>query len=191
MIISIAFMGYLMITPVLALTNSQPGQNTTLESYTAFSSIKIDVLSSNAIRAVTGQFVTVRAMITNLMTNGTIRGIAYVSIVDTNSSQPIDLEDWSAQKGFYVPSIPPGQSILLEWNVRLVKSGSYTVVVLFDAEGDFSPPITSSRISLLVAPKVNLNPSNVLPVAFGVPILLIVGFAMINYRRGKKMGVYR
>lgn len=148
------------------------------------------LLSLNQIEGVTGQFVAVRAVIENLGTN-TTGGVAYISIVDTNSSQPIDLEDWSAQKGFYVPSILPGQSLQLEWGVRLVKAGSYTVTVIFDTEGDLSPPISSPRISLQVLSKVNLNPNNVLPVAFGVPIALILAFALINYRRGKKTGVYQ
>jgi hypothetical protein len=129
-------------------------------------------------------------VIRNLGTNAT-GGVAYISIVDTNSSLPIDLEDWSAQKGFYVPSIPPGQSVSLEWRVRLVKAGTYTMVVIFGSDGSLTPPVTSSRISLQVAAKINLNPNNILPIAFGVPILLVVAFALINYRRGKKMGLYQ
>jgi hypothetical protein len=166
------------------------GQFTQHASSNAYASIKIDLLSPTKIDAVTGQFIPVKATITNLGSNAT-GGVAYISIVDTNASLPIDLEDWSAQKGFYVPPIPPGQSVTLEWSVRLVKAGSYTIAVIFGSDGDLTPPIVSSRISLQVAAKVNLNPNNVLPVAFGIPMLLVAVFAVINYRRGKKMGLYQ
>jgi hypothetical protein len=152
--------------------------------------IRVELLSPNHIEGVTGQFVSVKARVENLGINST-GGVAYISIVDINSSQPIDLEDWSAQKGIYVPSIQTGQSLQLEWSVRLVKAGSYTITVIFDNEGDLSPPISSPRISLQVLPKINLNPNNVLPVAFGMPIGLILAFALINYGRGKKTGVYQ
>lgn len=166
------------------------GQNASSEPTIAFNRIRIDLVSSSQINGIAGQFVSIKASMINLSANETLRGVAYISIVDLNNSLPIDLEDWSAQKGFYLPSILPGQSVSVEWNLRLVKAGFYTVTVIFSEEGDLYPPTTSPRVLLQVAPKMNLNPSNVLPVAFGIPALLIVTFAVINYRRGKKMGVY-
>lgn len=180
-------LGCSMISPSAATLRAQHGSH--YDEATP-STIRVELLSPNQIEGVTGQFVSVKAVIENLGTNAT-GGVAYISIVDINSSQPIDLEDWSAQKGFYVPSILTGQSLQLEWSVRLVKAGSYTVTVIFDTESDLSPPISSPRISLQVLPKINLNPNNVLPVAFGVPIALILAFALINYGRGKKTGVYQ
>jgi hypothetical protein len=96
------------------------------------------------------------------------------------------------EKGLYIPSISPGQSLLLEWNVRLVKAGSYTISVLFNENTNpFSSPIVSSRINLEVSPKLNLNPSNVLPVAFGVLAFLIGVLGTLNYLRGRKTDIYR
>jgi hypothetical protein len=152
--------------------------------------VRVDIVSSAQINGIAGQFVTISANFTNPSSNETLAGVAYISIVDVNTSQPIDLEDWSASKGVNISSIAPGQSVTLDWNLRLVKAGSYTVDVLFNGNGDLSPPATSQRISLQVAPKINLNPGNVLPIAFGVPALLVIVFALINYRRGKKTGVY-
>lgn len=186
-IVFMMVLGCSMVSPGAATPRAQHASH--YEQATT-STVRVELLSSNQIEGVTGQFVAVRAVIKNLGTNA-IGGVAYISIVDTNSSQPIDLEDWSAQKGFYVPSIPTGQSLQLEWSVRLVKAGSYTVTVIFDTEGNLSPPVSSPRISLQVLPKINLNPNNVLPVAFGVPIALILAFALINYGRGKKTGIFQ
>ena len=95
------------------------------------------------------------------------------------------------EKGLYIPSIEAGQSLSLEWIVRLVKAGPYAIDLLFNKDGDFgSPPSASSKVFLEVAPKLNLNPGNVLPVAFGVPALTMGVLGVVNYIRGKKTGIY-
>ena len=189
-ILSIVILCSLLANPSTAITTHTFSENSFGKSITPSDGITINLLSPNQIKGTAGQFATIKATITNLKANETIQGTAYISIVDINGSLPIDLEDWSAQKGFYVPPIEPHQSSPVEWNVRLVKAGFYTVAVLFSPDGDFSAPTASPRIFLYVAPKVNLNPSNVLPVALGVPILLVAAFATVNYRRGKRVGVY-
>jgi hypothetical protein len=152
-------------------------------------SITVLMSSPQQINGVTGQFVKVTGMITNAGLNENVSGLAYISLVDTQNRAPLDLEDWSASRGIYVASIAHGQSVSVEWDVRLVKAGSYSIAILFSQDG-ISPPIASSKILLEVAPKRNLNPDNVLPVAFGTPALLIGIFLAITFIRGKKMGIY-
>lgn len=156
--------------------------------------IRVNLVSSATIEATAGQIITVNAEVSNTG-NESVSGIAYISIVDEETKIPIDLEDWSAQKGIYLQKIQPGQSISTNWSVRLVKSGTYTVAILFsrDAKGgvaDSSPPAVSSRTVLTIAPKINLNPNNVLPVAFGMPLLLVIILGVLHYWRGRKTGVY-
>lgn len=156
------------------------------------SSVKIDITSPHKVSGIAGQYIRLEGVITNPSHDATINGgIAYISIVDLKDKIPIDLEDWSAQKGLYIPSIEAGQSLPLEWNIRLVKAGSYTVDMLFNKDGDLSPPSASSKVFLEVAPKLNLNPGNVLPVAFGVPAVIMGVLGVINYIRGRKTGIYR
>jgi len=189
-------------TIVAAILSSSPIKsvwadtlNRTLEasqSSSPLNSIRIDVTSASYVHRVAGQFIKVKGTITNNSpNNASIGGIAYISIVDIKDKIPVDLEDWSAEKGLYIPTINAGESLPLEWNVRLVKAGSYTIGILFNIEGNLtSPPISSSKISLEVAPKINLNPGNVLPIAFGVPAVLIAILGSVSYVRGKKTGVY-
>lgn len=158
--------------------------------------VKIHILSPSTVRGVAGQFVKLEGTITKLhdssakiKNNGS--GVAYISIVDVTDKAPVDLEDWSAEKGLYIPFLDNGQSLPLEWNVRLVKAGSYTITILFNSIDDnSSPPVVSDRINMEVSPKHNLNPGNVLPIAFGVPAALIGFFGILNYYRGKKTGIY-
>ncbi len=159
------------------------------QSPPASNQIKIEITSPTLVHAVAGQIITINGTLTNLGPCS-VGGIAYISIVDVKDEVPIDLEDWSAHKGIVISSIDSGQSIPMEWKVRLVKDGSYTIVILFSSNNDSMPPTDSSKTFLEVAPKNSLNPSNVLPVAFGVPVLLLVILGAINYNRGRKMGVY-
>jgi len=155
--------------------------------------VRMDLGSPVYIDAVAGQIITVNASVSNTGSK-VVRGIAYISIVDEQSKIPIDLEDWSAQKGIWL-DMQPGQSVPTNWSVRLVKSGTYTVAILFSRESDgnvadSSPPVASSRTVLTVAPKINLNPENVLPVAFGVPLLLVMVLGTMHYLRGRTTGLY-
>jgi hypothetical protein len=156
-------------------------------------SVKMDITSPHKVSGIAGQYVRIEGVITNPSRDRTVNGgIAYISIVDLKDRIPIDLEDWSAQKGLYIPSVEAGQSLPLEWNIRLVKAGSYTIDMLFNKDGDFaSPPSASSKVFLEVAPKLNLNPGNVLPVAFGVPAVIMGVLGVINYIRGRKTGIYQ
>jgi hypothetical protein len=155
--------------------------------------VRLDITSPLAINGTTGQFVKLTATVTNLQTIP-LGGLAYISIVDTVNKVPIDLEDWSASKGLYLQSILPGQSLPLEWNIRLVKAGNYTVVILFNKEtsgGETpSPPAASTNVILNVASRSNLNPGNILPVAFGTPAVLVAALGLLNYRRGRHVGTY-
>ena len=67
--------------------------------------------------------------------------------------------------------------------------------ILFSREGrggvaDSSSPAVSSRTILTVDPKINLNPNNVLPIAFGMPLLLVMILGVLHYWRGRKIGMY-
>ena len=157
--------------------------------------LRLDTLSPEILNGIAGQFVKIEGKLTNLgfshlnTSNGS--GIAYISIVDTKENIPVDLEDWSVEKGLHIPSIETGIALPLEWNVRLVKAGSYTVTIIYNTiEDNNSPPIVSTRIDLEVSEKHNLNPGNILPVAFGVPAVLVGLTGTLNYIRGRKTGIY-
>lgn len=155
--------------------------------------ILMKVTSPTEVHGTAGQIIRIEGTISNVGSKSSSNsgGIAYISIVDLVDKVPVDLEDWSAEKGLYIPSIEPAQSLPLEWNVRLVKAGSYTIDILFNKDSDVSsPPVSSSKIYLEVQPKFNLNPENILPVAFGVPAVLLAILGSVNYYRGRKTGIY-
>jgi hypothetical protein len=109
----------------------------------------------------------------------------YLSLVDTGTKLPVDLEDWSAEKGLFIGTIDPGQTLPLEWKIHFVKSGTYTLSIIANIEG-LERPVTSVLTYFNVKQKKNLDPGHVLPVALGEPLLLLLAFGFLNYHRNKK-----
>ena len=106
--------------------------------------VDIHILSAHSLRGIVGQFTKIKGTIVGLnpstdSINTNRSGIAYISILDLKDRVPVDLEDWSVEKGLYIPFIENGQSLPLEWDVRLVKAGWYTISMLFSSNDIFLP----------------------------------------------------
>jgi len=148
----------------------------------AGSAIKLDILSSNTLSGTAGDYVTVQGQITNTSDNAISNITTYLSLVDNENKLPVDLEDWSAEKGLYVGTIEAGQTLPLVWEIHFIKVGAYSLVTVADVEG-VETPVVSTIVQFQVYPKHNLNPGKVLPVALGEPILLAFVMLFLNYRR--------
>ena len=146
--------------------------------------LKLDILSSNTLNGTAGDYVTVEGQITNIGNKPLTDITTYLSLVDNENKLPVDLEDWSAEKGLYIGSIEPAQTLPLSWKIHFVKAGDYSLIVVADAPASDTPQV-SKITHFHVASKQNLNPGQVLPVALGMPILLLFIMAMINYWRSK------
>lgn len=99
--------------------------------------------------------------------------IAWISLVriDKGKEQPMDLEDWSAQKAVTVPALAPGQSLDSTWPMRLIQDGTYRVVV--SAVSRNGRELTPSPFyDFVVHPKPVVESQRVLPVALGLPLLI-------------------
>jgi hypothetical protein len=108
--------------------------------------------------------------------------VAWISLVqmDPGHEQPVDLEDWSAHKAETRAEIKPGERVSLEWPMRLIQAGSYRVLVSA-VDRDAPRAAVSPFIDFHVKRKPVVESQRVLPVAFGVP--LVIGAAMLVRRR--------
>jgi hypothetical protein len=107
--------------------------------------------------------------------------IAWISLVqiDRGQEQPVDLEDWSAQKAVTAASLQPGQALQTDWPLRLIQAGTYRVVVsVVSREG--TGLVASPFADFTVRQKPVVESARILPVAFGAPLLLI---GMMVWRR--------
>lgn len=148
----------------------------------AVAPVAIQILSANTLSGVAGDYVTVQGRITNTGVSAVNDITTYLSLVDTATKLPVDLEDWSAEKGLYIGSIDAGQTLPLSWKIHFVKAGTYSIIIVAEV-GKNEVPQVSTITHFNVAPKKNLNPGQVLPVALGTPIILLFVLFTISYRR--------
>ena len=109
--------------------------------------------------------------------------IAWISLVqvDKGKEQPLDLEDWSAHKAVTAATLAPGKTLETDWPIRLIQAGTYRVVV--SAVTRNGANLTASPFAgFEVRQKPVVESQRVLPVAFGIPLLL---GGMMLWRRRK------
>ncbi len=147
--------------------------------------VNITILSSKTLNGTAGDYVTVKGEINNASLTQISNITTYLSLVDTGTKLPVDLEDWSAEKGLFIGVIDSGQTLPLEWKIHFVKAGTYTLSIIANTEGR-EKPATSVLTYFNVQQKKNLDPGHVLPVALGEPLILLFVFGFLSYYRNKK-----
>jgi hypothetical protein len=167
---------------VIILILDVNGFNAQSQQHTPSDPLVLEILSSDKLSGTAGDYVTVKAQITNTSQQPITDITTYLSLVDTQNKLPVDLEDWSAEKGLYIGTIEPDQILPLNWRIHFVKAGTYSLIIVAVRAGSEMPQV-SGITSFHVNPKRNLNPGQVLPVALGMPIVLILIFSIVNYKR--------
>ena len=148
------------------------------DKHTLFS----DILSSKTLSGTAGDFVTVKGQIRNMSQQPINDITTYLSLVDVENKLPVDLEDWSAERGLYIGTIEPGQTLPLNWKIHFVKAGDYSLVIVAIIANSEIPQV-SNITHFRVSPKRSLNPGKVLPVALGTPVVLLFILLILNYKR--------
>ena len=112
--------------------------------------------------------------------------VAWISLVqvDPGHEQPVDLEDWSAHKAVTEAILQPGQQANVEWPMRLIQAGSYRVVISA-VDRETGHVMTSPFVDFQVRRKPVVESGRILPVAFGVPALVLGMMAWRRHRRRK------
>jgi hypothetical protein len=146
------------------------------------SPLSLQIISSTELNGTAGDFVNVQAQINNTSGKPLENITTYLSLSDNDTKLPVDLEDWSAEKGLFIGSIDTDQAFPLNWKIHFVKAGSYSLTVIAITGGQLQPQI-STITHFTVLPKKNLNPANVLPVALGTPIVVIALMFIVASRR--------
>jgi hypothetical protein len=100
--------------------------------------------------------------------------IVWISLVrvDQGAEQPVDLEDWSAQKAVTAESLTPGQSLGSDWPLRLIQAGTYRVLVSATSR-TAAGLVASPYLDIVVRQKPVVESERVLPVAVGFPLLIV------------------
>lgn len=135
-------------------------------------SLDMQIISNQELSGTAGDYVTIKASIKNISPKAIDNVTTYLSLVDEETKLPVDLEDWSAEKGLFIGTIDSSQTLPLEWKIHFVKAGKYSLIIIAETAGELYPQ-TSSIVHFAVAPKINLNPGHVLPVALITPVAIL------------------
>jgi hypothetical protein len=149
-------------------------------------SLDLQIRSSQSLSGTAGDYITVKASIRNVSASAISNVTTYLSLVDEGTKLPVDLEDWSAEKGLFIGVIDSAQTLPLDWKIHLVKAGSYSLIIVAETAGD-SRPQTSSIVHFTALPKRNLNPGHVLPVALLTPVVILCIMALASYARNSRL----
>ena len=107
--------------------------------------------------------------------------VVYLSLVSLaqGHEEPVDLEDWSAQKAIRITILDPGATESRNWSMRLIMAGTYgaALTVVNPIE---DRPIISNLVHFEVQPKPTLASNRVLSVALGIPLLFLAILGILH-----------
>jgi hypothetical protein len=118
--------------------------------------------------------------------------VVYLSLVSLKpgKEQPVDLEDWSAEKALRIDRLLPGETKTHAWSMRLIEGGKFGVALTVVDPKEEQKPIVSPLVHFDIQPKRLLESKRILPVAIGEPLLLLALWGATSFLGGvsKKSG---
>ncbi len=109
--------------------------------------------------------------------------VAHLNIVSMASGVYVDPEDWSSHRTQYLPTIPPHGTVDLPWSVQAVNDGGFVLYVAVTTRHGSDQVVASDALRLSTTAQHTLNAGGVLPVALGVPALLVLLLLAVGARR--------
>ena len=101
--------------------------------------------------------------------------VVYLSLVSLQpgKEEPVDLEDWSAEKAIRIGRLSPTETSAHQWKIRLIQAGTYGVALTV-IDPIEQQPVVSRVVRFDIQPKPMLASKRILPVAIGEPLLLLL-----------------
>ncbi len=111
--------------------------------------------------------------------------VLMLSLLDVSGSPavPLGVEDWTpTPEAVHAASLAPGAHLTGTWRLRMIQAGR--LAIFTTAVAGSSHSVANSRpVILEIGPTHNLTPGTVLPVAFGVPLVMLAGGGALLWRR--------
>lgn len=140
-------------------------------------------LDTTSVEIGTGLSFQFASTITNQSDQPLAAVIAHLNIVSVDGDVYVDPEDWSGDRAQYVDTLAPGATTTLVWNVRAVTAGDLILYVAATTSETQTEVVASQPLHATVTATRTINASGVLPIALGVPMLLVVGLGFAVRRR--------
>jgi hypothetical protein len=144
--------------------------------------ISVDV-DRTTIRTDLGQTFSVRSTIRNEASAPATGLVAHLSVLSLRPGVYVDPEDWSTTRTRYLPPVPAGGSTTLTWRVTAVHSGSIGVYVAVLPSRGAGRPVVAPTVRAEVAARKTVDAGGVVPIALGVPAVVVALIAAVAIRR--------
>jgi hypothetical protein len=136
-----------------------------------------------------GHTVAFRSTIANRGSAPTPPLIAHLNVLSLRTGVYVDPEDWSSHRTRYLGPIAPGGARSLTWRIKAVNAGSIAVyVAILPRSGAPVPPVTGPTLHIEIADRRTLDSGGILPLAIGVPALLVLVLLVVRTRRKRTSG---
>ncbi|SHH92214.1 hypothetical protein [Clostridium grantii] len=148
----------------------------------------VELLSPHGIKDYPGREETVKVKITNNSSKDINEVLAYITMADIKKNMTVNLEDYSADKPFYIKSIKAGEAQMVDLPIRFVYTSTYYLyVTVVTKENNM---ITSSNaIPIEIIGNTKINKPLTMSVAVAEPLLLLGIVGVIYGIRKRKYKV--
>jgi len=114
--------------------------------------------------------------------------IAHLNVLSLRGGVYVDPEDWSSHRTRYLRPIPAGGSTTITWRIKAVNAGSIGVyVAVLPASGAPVTPTTGPTLRISIADRKSLNSGGVVPLALGMPALLVALLLAVRIARLRRV----
>jgi hypothetical protein len=136
-----------------------------------------------AIKTDLGQTFSLRSTVRNQGSTSATGLVAHLSVLSLRPGTYVDPEDWSTERTRYLPAIPAGGSTTLTWRVTGVHSGAIGVYVSVLPASGAGRPISAPTLRVDIAERKTVEAAGVVPIALGVPAVVVVLIVAVGIRR--------
>jgi hypothetical protein len=110
--------------------------------------------------------------------------IVHLNVLSLRPGLYVDPEDWSTHRTRYLAPIPGGGSITLDWKLAAVNAGDLGVyIAVLPRNGRAVAPTTGPLVHVTIADRRTLDAGGILPLALGIPALLVLTTATLRIAR--------
>ena len=107
--------------------------------------------------------------------------VAHLNVAGLDSGIYVDPEDWSEDRTRFLPTLGPGETTRVGWDVKAVTGGRAAIYVVALPAG--AEPAVSPAMTVDITETTDLNSGGVLPLALGVPAVLGAVALLVRRRR--------
>jgi hypothetical protein len=147
--------------------------------------LAVELLSPAQVKDYPGIEQIVKANVTNLTDQPISDVMAYITLADLGKHMTVNLEDYSTDKPVVIGTFQPKESKTIELPIRFVYTSNFFLYVTA-VSSQFNNIQSSGAIPVEIFSNSSMDPSMVVIVSLGMPVLLLIVIAAVFVLRWKQ-----